>query len=35
MKGIEAKGDGFYTPSPGAIYPTLQMLEEMGYVTLK
>ena len=33
MKGIEAKGDGFYTPSPGAIYPTLQMLEEMGYVT--
>jgi len=33
MKGIEAKGDGFYTPSPGAIYPTLQMLEEMGYVS--
>ena len=33
MKGIEAKGDGFYAPSPGAIYPTLQMLEEMGYVT--
>jgi DNA-binding PadR family transcriptional regulator len=24
---------GFYTPSPGAIYPTLQMLEEMGYAT--
>ncbi len=33
MKAIEAKGDGFYTPSPGAIYPTLQMLEEMGYVS--
>jgi DNA-binding PadR family transcriptional regulator len=32
MKGIESRGDGFYTPSPGAIYPTLQMLEEMGYV---
>jgi len=22
---------GLYTPSPGAVYPTLQMLEEMGY----
>jgi DNA-binding PadR family transcriptional regulator len=24
---------GLYTPSPGAVYPTLQMLEEMGYAT--
>jgi DNA-binding PadR family transcriptional regulator len=22
---------GLYSPSPGAVYPTLQMLEEMGY----
>jgi DNA-binding PadR family transcriptional regulator len=24
---------GFYKPSPGVIYPTLQMLEEMGYAS--
>ena len=33
MKDIEARGSGFYAPSPGSIYPTLQMLEDMGYVT--
>ena len=32
MKDIEARGSGFYAPSPGSIYPTLQMLEDMGYV---
>ena len=35
MKDLEAKGSGFYAPSPGSIYPTLQMLEDMGYVTSK
>jgi DNA-binding PadR family transcriptional regulator len=35
MKDMEAKGDGFYTPSPGSVYPTLQMLEDMGYATSK
>ncbi|MDP2916916.1 MAG: PadR family transcriptional regulator [Dehalococcoidia bacterium] len=35
MKDMEAKGSGFYAPSPGSIYPTLQMLEDMGYVASK
>jgi len=33
IRELEEMSFGFYTPSPGAIYPTLQMLEEMGYVT--
>jgi DNA-binding PadR family transcriptional regulator len=33
MKDMEAKGGGLYAASPGSVYPTLQMLEEMGYVT--
>ncbi len=33
IKALEEKSGGFYTPSPGSIYPTLQMLEEGGYVT--
>ena len=33
MKDIEAKFGGFHSPSPGSIYPTLQMLEDQGYVT--
>ncbi len=33
MKALEEKSGGFYTPSPGSIYPTLQMLEERGFVT--
>lgn len=33
MRSLEERSHGFYTPSAGAIYPTLQMLEEMGYVT--
>ncbi|HJT59495.1 MAG TPA: PadR family transcriptional regulator, partial [Ktedonobacteraceae bacterium] len=28
MKALEEKSGGFYTPSPGSIYPTLQMLED-------
>ncbi len=32
IKALEAKSGGFYSPSPGSIYPTLQMLEEGGYV---
>ncbi|MGD9116515.1 MAG: PadR family transcriptional regulator [Dehalococcoidia bacterium] len=31
IRELEAMSHGFYTPSPGAVYPTLQMLEEMGY----
>jgi DNA-binding PadR family transcriptional regulator len=29
---LEERSHGFYTPSPGAVYPTLQYLEETGYV---
>ena len=32
IRAIEEHSHGFYAPSPGVIYPTLQMLEEMGYV---
>ena len=33
MKALEERTGGFYTPSPGSIYPTLQMLEDGGMVT--
>ncbi len=33
IRELEEKFSGFYTPSPGAVYPTLQWLEEAGYVT--
>ena len=33
IRELENQFNGFYTPSPGAVYPTLQYLEEMGHVT--
>jgi DNA-binding PadR family transcriptional regulator len=33
MRAVEDRFGGFYAPSPGAVYPTLQMLEDMGYVS--
>lgn len=30
---FEERFHGFYAPSPGVVYPTLQMLEDIGYVT--
>jgi DNA-binding PadR family transcriptional regulator len=33
MKALETQSGGMYTPSPGTIYPTLQMLEDRGFVT--
>ncbi len=33
IKALEAKFQGTYSPSPGAIYPMLQMLEEADLVT--
>lgn len=33
IKLIEERTSGFYTPSPGVVYPTLTFLEEAGYVT--
>ena len=34
IRALEESSHGFYTPSPGAVYPTLQMLEEMGYASI-
>jgi DNA-binding PadR family transcriptional regulator len=31
IRELEEQSHGFYKPSPGVIYPTLQMLEEMRY----
>lgn len=33
IKAVETAAGGAYTPSPGVIYPTLTLLEELGYVT--
>ena len=33
IKAIEEKSGGFYSPSPGIVYPALTFLEEAGYVT--
>lgn len=33
IKAIEEASGGAYAPSPGVIYPTLTLLEEMGMVT--
>lgn len=35
IKALEEKSGGFYSPSPGSIYPTLQMLEERGLVSVQ
>lgn len=33
IREMENQFNGFYAPSPGAVYPTLQYLEEMEFVT--
>jgi DNA-binding PadR family transcriptional regulator len=35
IKAIEDSVGGAYSPSPGVIYPTLTLLEELGYVTVE
>jgi DNA-binding PadR family transcriptional regulator len=35
IKDIEDKVGGAYSPSPGIVYPTLTLLEELGYVTVE
>jgi len=32
IRALEERFYGFYTPSAGSVYPTLQLLEDMGYV---
>jgi DNA-binding PadR family transcriptional regulator len=34
IKAIEEQLGGSYSPSPGVVYPTLTMLEELGYATV-
>jgi DNA-binding PadR family transcriptional regulator len=34
IKAIEVQVGGAYSPSPGVVYPTLTMLEELGYVAV-
>ncbi|MFC1949895.1 PadR family transcriptional regulator, partial [Chloroflexota bacterium] len=34
IRALQERFHSFYVPSPGSVYPTLQMLEEMGYVTV-
>ncbi|MBI4283638.1 MAG: PadR family transcriptional regulator [Chloroflexi bacterium] len=33
IQALRERFHSFYIPSPGIVYPTLQMLTEMGYVT--
>jgi DNA-binding PadR family transcriptional regulator len=33
IRALEERFGGMYTPSAGTVYPTLQMLEEIGFVT--
>ncbi len=33
IKELEERSGGRYTPSPGTVYPTLTLLEEMGYAS--
>jgi DNA-binding PadR family transcriptional regulator len=35
IRALEEQSHGLYTPSPGVVYPTLQMLEELGYASLQ
>ena len=32
IQALEGRFHGFYAPSAGVVYPTLQLLEELGYV---
>src|SRR5512142_2757066 len=35
IRAIEDAVGGAYSPSPGVIYPTLTLLEELGFVTVE
>lgn len=34
IKELEQRFGGFYRPSPGTVYPTLQLLEEEGHLSV-
>ena len=35
IKELEDRSGGRYTPSPGTVYPTLTLLEDMGYASIE
>lgn len=35
IKALEERSGGFYTPSPGMVYPALTFLEEIGHATVE
>ncbi|WP_337691184.1 PadR family transcriptional regulator [Mycetohabitans sp. B46] len=35
IKALDARSNGYYSPSPGMVYPSLTYLEELGYVTVQ
>jgi DNA-binding PadR family transcriptional regulator len=35
IKELATRSNGFYSPSPGMVYPALTYLEELGYVTVQ
>ena len=35
IREIEERTGGYYSPSPGTVYPTLQMLEDIGHLRIK
>lgn len=35
IKLLDARSNGFYSPSPGMVYPALTYLEEIGYATVE
>ncbi|MGO8917366.1 MAG: PadR family transcriptional regulator [Stellaceae bacterium] len=35
IKALEERSGGFYSPSPGMIYPALTFLDEIGYATVE
>ena len=34
IKALEERSNGFYSPSPGMVYPALSWLEDMGYASV-
>jgi len=32
IRALESRFHGFYTPSAGSVYPTLQLMEDLGYI---
>src|SRR6266567_9519319 len=35
IKALEERSGGFYSPSPGMVYPALTYLEEVGFATVE